>query len=134
VRRWPFSLALAAVCGMICPRPRVVDSGIDLLQCMPAQWKQEDAFTPHDQVWDQLVVSAAQMLSGLLQGNKKGAGLLLTGAAWREAPLPLPIPSGPQRGSRRRSLPWAAVDREDNLRISSLLNRHAPRCHFWGGS
>ena len=70
MRRRPFSLALAAVCGMICPRPRVVDSGIDLLQCMLAQWKQEDGFTPDDQVWDQLVVSAAQMLSGLLQGNK----------------------------------------------------------------
>jgi hypothetical protein len=99
VRRRPFSLALAAVCGMICPRPRMVDSGIDLLQCMLAQWKQEDGFTPDDQVWDQLVVSAAQMLSGLLQGNKKSAGLLLTGAAWREAPLPLPIPSGPRRGA-----------------------------------
>jgi hypothetical protein len=49
----------------------MADSGIDLLQCMPAQWKQEDGFTPDDQVWDQLVVSAAQMLSGLLQGNKK---------------------------------------------------------------
>jgi hypothetical protein len=44
----------------------VVDSGVELLQCMLAQWKQEEGMESDDQVWDRLMVSAAQMLAGLL--------------------------------------------------------------------
>jgi hypothetical protein len=47
-------------------RSGVVDSGIELLQCMLGQWKNEEGSESDDQVWDQLMVSAAQMLAGLL--------------------------------------------------------------------
>ena len=37
----------------------VVDVGIELLQCFPTQWKQEEGLTPDKRVWDALAVSAA---------------------------------------------------------------------------
>jgi hypothetical protein len=43
----------------------VVGSGIELLECMLAQWKQEEGAERDDEVWHQLVVSVAAMLSGL---------------------------------------------------------------------
>jgi hypothetical protein len=43
----------------------VVDLGIELLQCILVQRKQEEGLEPDDEVWDRLAVSAAQMLSGL---------------------------------------------------------------------
>ena len=44
----------------------VVTVGIELLQCILAQWKQEEGLMPDERVWDAMVVSTAQMLSGLM--------------------------------------------------------------------
>jgi hypothetical protein len=65
----------------------VVDSGIDLLQCVLGQWKKEVGCQSDEQVWDPLMVCAAQMLAGLLgawteyyDGNR--ARLLVQQIAW----------------------------------------------------
>jgi hypothetical protein len=65
----------------------VVDSGIDLLQCMLAQWKHEEGMQSDEQVWDRLMVSAAQMLTGLLSAwtdyyHRNQARKLIDQVAW----------------------------------------------------
>jgi hypothetical protein len=64
-----------------------VDSGIDLLQCLLAQWKREEGCVPDEQVWDRLMISAACMLSSLLRAqtaylHQGGARELVEQIAW----------------------------------------------------
>ena len=49
----------------------VVTYGIELLQCMLAQWNNEEGCAADDKVWDPLMISAAQMLPGLIAASWK---------------------------------------------------------------
>jgi hypothetical protein len=76
--------------GQYIPVPSsVVSAGIELLQCLLAQWKYEEGLAPDKRVWNALVVSCAEMLSSLMDAwagehDERDSEALIE--QWQQAP------------------------------------------------
>jgi hypothetical protein len=107
----------------------VVDSGIKLLECFVAQWRQERESQPDAELWGRLAVSAAAMRGGLISAwtaywdaDDRGARALVDQIAWfchwPEARSRL----GALAGTQAKVHPAFQTDLEDADIVAALLS------------
>jgi hypothetical protein len=105
----------------------VVTYGIDLLQCMLAQWKHEEGSEADDEVWDQLMICTARMLAGLIgawtgyyHGNqaRKLVDQIAWFCHWSDAGKELEAVSGPP------ATPEEVTGLHDAEVVAALLSLH----------
>jgi hypothetical protein len=75
------------------------------------------------------------MVAGLRKSSakvqQKAPACTLTGAAWREAALPLPVGVGEGQSEKEFAVDPPDVKTTDPLTLI-LPRTRAPYCHFWG--
>jgi hypothetical protein len=106
-----------------------VDPAIELLQCLIAQWKHDEGSAPDEEVWDRLVVSAAQMLSALLSAwtayyHRGAARELIDQIKWFCHWDDVPSRLDAVRNTPTRVHPAFRTDLEDADVVAALLSLH----------